>query len=79
MTLGTQEVLGAPLEWSAQMTVTLITEDVEVPDFLSFNCVAIPYEALFPQSMDPIPGTQCMGAQMASLSALHGSSTLSLS
>jgi hypothetical protein len=44
------------------MTVTLITEDVEVPDFL---CVAIPYEALFPQLLDPIPGTQCMGAQMA--------------
>lgn len=37
--------LVAPLEWSAPMTVTLITEDIEVPDFL---WVAIPYEALFP-------------------------------
>ena len=41
------------------MTDTSITEDVEVPDFL---CVAIPYDALFPQLLDPIPWTQCMGA-----------------
>jgi hypothetical protein len=30
-------VLVAPLEWSAQMAVTLITEGVEVPDFLSLR------------------------------------------
>lgn len=43
----------------APPTDTSITEDVEVPDFL---CVAIPYDALFPQLLDPIPWTQCMGA-----------------
>ena len=43
----------------APPTDTSITEDVEVPDFL---CVAIPYDALFPQLLDPIPWTQCMCA-----------------
>ena len=44
------------------MTVTLITEDVEVPDFLY---VAFPCEALLPQLLDPSPGTQSLGVQMA--------------